>query len=222
MRSEVLLKDVIVISTCSSGGNYSFDRFLWLRLMKSKGGKEQRRSRMLNNPARRVLGPAICELPPVRNRGSNRREDVGKNAERARESFPDRAPRTVPLMQRDWTSGAGLICQEEDVMLGWREGGLGGGGVRSERSEPKKEYVAKNGRERSHHGSLLQTGINQEADDTSDQGSLSVFVTNFSSKGNFHTYLMRLCRHLCRHQPGPAQGFVAAVAGLRVSFIHLD
>lgn len=56
-------------------------------------------------------------------------------------------------MQRDWTSGAGLICQEEDVMLGWREGRRKGEGG-SERSEPKREYVAKNRRERSHHGSL--------------------------------------------------------------------
>lgn len=56
-------------------------------------------------------------------------------------------------MQRDWTPGAGLICQEEDVMLGWREGrGEEGGG--SERSEPKREYEAKNRRERSRHRSL--------------------------------------------------------------------
>lgn len=64
-------------------------------------------------------------------------------------------------------------------MLGWREGRRGGVGVGvgvSERSEPKREYEAKNRRERSHHGSLLQTGINQEADDTSDQEDFALYL----------------------------------------------
>lgn len=123
-------------------------------------------------------------------------------------------------MQRDWTSGAGLICQEEDVMLGWREGRREGGGA--ERSEPKREYVAENRRERSHHGSLLQTGINQGAGDTPDQedSALYLFVSQtLASKATF-THIGCLCPHR-RHEPGPAQGLVAAVAGLGVSFIQL-
>lgn len=87
-------------------------------------------------------------------------------------------------MQRDWESGAGLICQEEDEMLGWsrrREGkreervgprdeGTRGGEL--QRGEPSRTFV-------------LQPGL----------CPLSVCVTNFSFK-LFHTRLMRVSAHL--------------------------
>lgn len=88
-------------------------------------------------------------------------------------------------MQRDWTSGAGLICQEEDVKLGWREGRREeGGGVREIRTkegicgeEPQREEPSRI--------FVLETGINQEADDTSDQDfTLYLFVSQ-TSKATF-------------------------------------
>lgn len=88
--------------------------------MKSKGGnKEEKPSRMVNNPARRVLGPGERRQQSVSLGGSETEAVIdgrmqGRMLERAQESFPDRAPRRVPLMQHDWKS--------QDVILGWREG----------------------------------------------------------------------------------------------------